>query len=78
MRTTLDIAGPVLDELKRIQRMDGGTLDELVSELLSEGLRARRADPVEHALDWTSQAMQARVDLEDKEAVFAVLDQDRQ
>ena len=78
MRTTIGIAGPVLDELKRLQKRDGGTLDELVSELLSEGLRARRADPAEHDLDWTSQAMQARVDLEDKEVTFAVLDQDRQ
>ena len=78
MRTTLDIPAPIFEELKHIQRMDGGTLDELVSELLSEGLRARRADPVEHDLDWTSQAMQARVDLADKEATFAVLDQDRQ
>ena len=78
MRTTLDIPGPILEELKRLQKRGGGTLDELVSELLSEGLRARRADPVEHALDWTSQAMQARVDLEDKEVTFAVLDQDRQ
>ena len=77
MRTTIDIAGPVLEELKRVQTRDGGTLDELVSELLTEGLQARRADPVEHGLGWTSQAMHSRVDLADKDAVSAVLDDDR-
>ena len=78
MRTTIDIATPVLEELKRIQKRDGGTLGELVSGLLAEGLGARRAEPVTGDLDWTSQPMRARVDLADKDAVFAVLDDDRQ
>ena len=77
MRTTINIAAPVLDELKRVQERDGGTLGELVSGLLAEGLRARRGDPVEQELDWTSQPMHARVELADKDAVFAVLDDDR-
>ena len=78
MRTTLNIATPVLEELKRIQKADGGTLGELVSGLLAEGLRARRATTADHELDWTSQPMRARVDLTDKDAVFAALDEDRQ
>ncbi len=78
MRTTINIAGPVLEELKLIQKRDGGTLGELVSGLLAEGLSMRRAAPVEHELDWTSQPMGARVDLADKAAVFAILDDDRQ
>lgn len=78
MRTTIDIAAPVLEELRRIQERDGGTLDELVNALLAEGLRSRRAGPVENELDWTSQPMRARVDLEDKDAVSAILDDRRQ
>ncbi len=74
MRTTINIATPVLEELKRIQKRDGGTLGELVSGLLAEGLGTRRAGPVEDELDWTSKPMHARVDLEDKDAVFAILD----
>ncbi len=77
MRTTINIATPVLEELKRIQKRDGVTLGELVSGLLAEGLRTRRDAPVAHELDWTSQPMRARVDLADKDAVFAVLDDDR-
>ena len=78
MRTTINIATPVLEELKRIQKQDGGTLGELVSGLVAEGLEARRAEPVADDLDWTSQPMRARVDPADKDAVFAVLDDDRQ
>lgn len=77
MRTTIDIAAPVLEELRRIQKRDGGTLDELISGLLAEGLRNRRTGPVENAPDWTSRPMHARVDLEDKDAVTVVLDGDR-
>ena len=57
----------------RTLKTDGGTRDELVSELLTERLRARRADPAETVFDWASQAMHARVDLGDKAAVFAAL-----
>ncbi len=78
MRTTINVAAPVLEELRRIQKRDGGTLGDLVSGLLAEGLRLRRAaPPVRNELDWTSQPMHARVDLDDKDAVFAILDDDR-
>ena len=77
MRTTINIAAPVLDELRQIQKQEGGTLGDLVSGLLAEGLRLRRAGPVRNELDWTSQPMHARVDLEDKDAVSAILDDNR-
>ena len=74
MRTTINIAAPVLEELRQIQKQEGGTLGDLVSGLLAEGLRLRRAGPVRNELDWTSQPMHARVDLDDKDAVSAILD----
>lgn len=77
MRTTINIAAPVLDELRQIQKQEGGTLGDLVSGLLAEGLRLRRAGSVRNELDWTSQPMHARVDLEDKDAVSAILDDNR-
>ena len=77
MRTTVNIATPVLNELRQIQKQDGGTLGDLISGLLAEGLRLRRAGTIENELDWTSQPMHARVDLEDKDAVFAILDDNR-
>lgn len=74
MRTTIDIASPILDELKEIKKKNGGTLGELVNSLLAEGLKTRTSSAAVPALAWTSQKMGARVDLADKEAVYALLD----
>ena len=81
MRTTLDIDTPVLEELKRMQRgrkAGKRSLGKLVSELLTEAL-ARRRDEVAEGVgfEWVSKPMRARVDLEDKEAIYAELDRDR-
>ena len=74
MRTTINIATPILQELKGIQKKEGGTLSEPVSGLLAEGLKARRPDHDDGQLDWISQSMDSRVDLADKEAVYAIID----
>ena len=76
MRTTIDIAAPILEELKRVKQKNGGTLGELVNGLLAEGLKKRRPEAASRELAWTSQSMRARVDLDDKEAVYALLEDD--
>ena len=76
MRTTINIATPILEELKSIQKKEGGTLGELVTGLLAEGLQSRYEDQTDPELDWISQPMGARVDLADKEAVYAIIDDD--
>jgi len=75
MRTTVDIDGPVLKELKRLTQREGRALGRVVSDLLAESL-GRRRDPVPTApaFVWTSRRMDARVDLADKDAVQAALD----
>ena len=75
MRTTLNIDSPVLAELKRLRQGTNKPLGQLVSELLTEAL-ARRQNEVAEGLtfEWISQAMGARVDLEDKDALYAELD----
>lgn len=76
MRTTIDIADPVLRELKRRQVQEGKSLGELVSELLAQALKSDRvAEPVVSSFEWTSKSMNALVDLEDKEAVRRALDE---
>ncbi len=76
-RTTLNIDTPVLDELKRIQKREGKSLGRLVSELLTDALGRRRAEVSEDAgFEWISKPMEARVDLADKDAVYAALDRD--
>ena len=55
MRTTIDIADPVLRELKRRQAQEGKSLGELVSELLAQALKSDRvAEPVMSSFEWTS------------------------
>ena len=76
MRTTLDIDGPVLRELKQVQKQENKTLGRLVSDLLADALGRRRAKPVKRsALTWTTRAMRPRVDLADKDALYAALDE---
>lgn len=74
-RTTVNIDASVLRELKRRQRREGKSLGELVSELLATALEAspRREHPT-RPFEWTSSAMRARVDLDDKEAVHRALE----
>jgi hypothetical protein len=77
MRTTIDIADPVLEEVRRLQQEEEGkSLGALVSELLAEGLAAhrRRGTKKPPAFRWLSKSMGARIDLTDKEAVWEVLD----
>jgi hypothetical protein len=74
MRTTVDIEAPVLEELRALQRREGGTLGGLVSRLLAEALASRPRRPAAPALEWTSRPMGALVDLADKDVVYTILD----
>ena len=76
MRTTIDLDPSVLEELRRRSRRAGKTMGQLASELLARSLRQEQAEQT-HApgLAWISKDLgRPRVDLEDKEAVRAVLE----
>lgn len=75
-RTTVDIAAPLLKEIKAIQRREGRSLGQIVSQLLAEALSRRSAEPAPRELRWTSKPMRALVDLDDKEALHAALDRE--
>jgi hypothetical protein len=77
MRTTVDIDGPVLREVKAIHEREGRSMGAVVSELLADALARRRASPRRPAFRWISRQMNARVNLADKDAVYAALDADR-
>ena len=72
-RTTLDIDATVLRELKRVQRENGKSLGELVSELLALALAGEPKKRPVRPFEWTAQPMRARIDLEDDEALEAAL-----
>jgi len=74
-RTTVDIDAAVLRELKRLQKRQGKPLGQLISELVTAALaREEEAESSGRPFVWSSRPMQARVDLEDKEAVRAALE----
>jgi hypothetical protein len=74
MRTTLDIDDPVLRELKRRQRAEGKSLGKLASELLARALAEPHSEAAGAPFAWISRDMGARVDLADKEALYAAMD----
>lgn len=74
MRTTLDIDAPVLKELKRRQKAEGKSLGRLASELLARALAEQRRPNPAVPFRWISRPMKARVDLADKEALYAAMD----
>lgn len=75
MRTTLDLDKPVLDGVKRLQKVEKVSLGELVSRLLAEALRGREArrGTSPPALDWNVADMGTKVDLADKDALYRAL-----
>jgi hypothetical protein len=75
-RTTLDLDGSVLAELRRRGRLERKSMGQIASELLARGLAEGTERPVP-ALHWTSDDLgDALVDLEDREAVREALDAD--
>lgn len=73
-RTTVNIDAVVLRELKRRQKAEGKPLGLLMSELLARAFSKREEDREPSSFQWRSKPMHARVDLEDKDALHAVLD----
>jgi hypothetical protein len=77
MRTTVDIDDPILREVKAIHEREGRSMGAVVSELLADALARRRAPQRRASFRWISRPMNARVNLADKDAVYAALDADR-
>lgn len=72
-RTTLDLDPSVLRELRRRGERDGKSMGLVASELLARVLDEDDSSPP--PFEWVSRRLGVpRVDLEDKEALRAVLD----
>jgi hypothetical protein len=75
-RTTLDLDGSVLSQLRRRGKKEGKSMGQVASELLARSL-AEGADRDVPALQWISGDLgEPLVDLEDNEAVQEALDAD--
>jgi hypothetical protein len=74
MRTTVDIDDPILKDLKKLQKRQKKSLGRLVSDLLAQALGQTSSDKPA-AFRWISRPMGARVDLADREAILAAMDE---
>jgi hypothetical protein len=72
-RTTLDIDDPILRDLRELQKKERKSLGRLVSDLLARAL-ARPKPRQPRSLTWIARPMNAKVDLTDKDALYAALD----
>ncbi len=73
-RTTVDLDASVLKELKRRRQEEGKSLGTLISEIVAAAFRGEAPAPDAQPLSWQTQAMGARIDLEDKDALHDALD----
>jgi hypothetical protein len=77
MRTTVDIDDPILKEVKSLGKKEGKSLGRIVSDLLARGLRTRDiAGKERKARRWITRPMASRVELADKEAVYAAMERE--
>lgn len=75
MRTTLDLEKPVLEGLKSLQKKEKIPLGKIASRLLAEALARESAGNTDlPVLEWRSAAMQSKVNLADKEAIYRAMD----
>ena len=75
MRTTLDIDGPILADLRRLGKAEHIPMGRLVSELLGRALReAMPRRPVHLEFKWIDKPMDAKVDLADREALYEAME----
>ena len=77
-RRTINLNATVLADLKRLQRKEGKSLVDLVSELLAEAIVSRKSStPTAAPFKWIFRPMGALVDLDDKEALYSTLDRQK-
>ena len=78
MRTTIDIDDPILKELKKLVQKEGKSLGRAVSDLLAQALQRRKKSGRQpEKPSWISRNMSARINLDDKEVLYAALDDQR-
>lgn len=72
-RTTLDLDATVLEELRRRAATQRKSMGQVASEVLATGLHEKPTGQPP-PLSWARKRMGFKVDLEDKEAVWRILD----
>jgi hypothetical protein len=61
-------------EIKDLQKKEGRSLGQIISQLLAEALGSRKVSTQNTQLKWTSRPMKALVDLSDQKTLFRILE----
>lgn len=72
-RTTLDLDSTILADLRTRAASEGKSMGRVASELLAIGLDGAQV-PELPPLQWARKDLGLKVDLEDKDAVWSILD----
>ena len=76
MRTTVHTDDPILKDLKKLQQKEGKSPGRLISDLLAQALWERKAAKGSmRPSRWISRPMGARIDLADRDALYAAMEQ---
>lgn len=73
-RTTLNLDAAVLRDLKKRQKREGRPLGDIASELLARSLREEVPASEPKPFRWRKHPMNMKINLEDREALWAFLD----
>ncbi len=74
-RTTIDIETPILREIRRLSKERNISMGELVSSLLAEAIARQKGGERGRPFRWATQPMRPLLDLADKEALYAALEE---
>lgn len=72
-RTTVDIDGTVLRELKAKAAREGKSLGQVISEVAAAALSSQPGAPAQ-PFAWTARPMAPRIDISDKDALYRALE----
>ena len=76
-RTTFSISPSLLKAVKELARQEGVAMRKVMSDLLQLGLKARsKYENSKHTkkFNWHTQPMKSKIDYDDKEQLFKILD----
>jgi len=77
-RTTLDIDGTVLEQLRRRAAAERKSMGQVASEMLAPALAGSDVASEARPLQWIGKGMgKPKIDLEDKDALWQLLDREQ-
>ncbi len=73
----MDIDDPILEEVKRVSEQEGKSLGRAITDLLAWAIADRNKQKDQDSeFEWTARSLGARIQLEDKDVLYRVLDRE--